>query len=49
MEFYSEEIPARMQRAASIILKENLLNGHEKNNYIFGNNSLRDLPFLLTV
>ena len=36
MEFYSEEIPARMQKAASIKLKEKLLNELEINNFIFG-------------
>ena len=36
VEFYSEEIPARMQKAASIKLKEKLLNELEKNNFIFG-------------
>ena len=36
VEFYSEEIPARMQKVASMKLKEKILNELENNNFIFG-------------
>jgi len=36
VEFYSEEIPARMQKVASIKLKEKILNELEINNFTFG-------------